>query len=384
MALNQVLAMVLAGGKGDRLFPLTEDRAKPAVPFGGNFRLIDFTLSNCFNSGVHNIKILTQYKSDSLDRHITTWKKVQSNMESCCNINTVKSSETYPYRGTADAVRQNIGIIEENKPDYVLILSSDHVYKMDYSKMLEAHIRNDAEVTIGAVETDIAEAASFGVIEADKKGRISGFQEKPEIPQPLAGRTDVAYISMGIYIFNYQTLVDALGGTADDFGRDIIPELIMDRRVFAYSFIDEEKGIPNYWRDVGTIDSYYKTNLELVNSKPAFRLKDTEWPFLAGEIAVTGCAVNSIISEGCVINKGSVQNSVFSSDVHFDGSAKISESILFKGVRIGEGVKVHKAIIEQGVSVPAGARIGYDITEDRKRFTVSPHGVVVVGSKAIF
>jgi len=384
MASNQVLAMVLAGGKGERLYPLTEDRSKPAVPFGGNFKLIDFTLSNCINSGFRNIKILTQYKSESLDNHISIWKKIHNRMGTCRDINTIKSTGIHMYRGTADAIRQNIRTIEKNKPDYVLILSSDHVYSMDYSKMLKAHIRNNAEVTIGAVETEISEATSFGVIEADKTDRIIGFEEKPENPQSVPGKPDTAYISMGIYIFNCKTLINALKGTENDFGRDIIPKLIKGSSVFAYSFIDEEKKTPNYWRDVGTIDSYYKTNMELVSSEPAFRLKDPKWPFLVGEPAILGISANSIIPRDCVINNGRVEKSVFSSGVYVDGTANITESILFKGVRIGKGAQVHKAIIEQGVNVPAGTRIGYDIIEDRKRFTVSSQGVVVVGAKANF
>ncbi|MCK5200185.1 MAG: hypothetical protein KAR21_17635, partial [Spirochaetales bacterium] len=259
-----------------------------------------------------------------------------------------------------------------------------HVYSMDYSKMLNAHIRNKAEVTIGAVETDIEEAASFGVIEANNTDRIIGFEEKPENPQAVPGKPDTAYISMGIYIFNCKTLINALKGTEDDFGRDIIPKLIKGSSVFAYSFVDEEKGTPNYWRDVGTIDSYYKTNLELVNSKPAFRLKDPKWPFLAGDIASVGVSANSIIPKDCVTNNCKVVKSMFSSGVHIDASANISESIIFKGVVIGKGVQVRKAIIEQDIKIPAGTRIGYDITEDRKRFAVSPQGVVVVGAKANF
>lgn len=385
MASGKVLIMILAGGKGERLFPLTETRCKPEVPFGSNCKLIDFTLSNCVNSGFSNIQILTQYKSDSLERHIKKWKEIHSKTGHYIKVHIIKSRNITQFKGTADAVRQNLQIIENKKPDHIFILSSDHVYKMDYSVMLKAHLLNNSEVTIGALESDIAGASSFGVIEADKTDRITGFEEKPGIPRSIVGNPDVAYISMGIYVFNYQTLIDSLQGIENDFGKDIIPKLIKIRRVFAYNFIDEIKGGPKYWRDVGTIDSYYEATLDLVNSKPALKLKDPKWPLFTGKIEVSGVkSANSVFSDNFTINRGNIEHSICSTGVLIGNSADITDSILFKGVVIGKGAKVHKAIIDQGVRIPAGTRIGFNITEDRKRFTVSPHGVVVVGAKAVF
>ena len=396
--LRDTLTMVLAGGQGERLYPLTKDRAKPAVPFGGIYRIIDFTLSNCVNSGIRKILILTQYKSSSLDRHIAHgWSIFRSELGEF--IYTVppqfRSSRNW-YLGTADAIYQNIYHLQQERPERVLILSGDHVYKMDYGKMIEFHEEKEADLTIGAVEVEKEGASSLGVMEVDDEGRVIGFQEKPETPKTLPSDPTKSFVSMGIYVFRTEELVravveDAKTDSAHDFGKNVIPRMIRPKRVFAYRFEDENKKEVPYWRDIGFIDTYWETNMDLVQVSPIFNLYDRSWPIrtyqqqyppvktvFAQEGGRMGVAVDSLVSSGSIISGGRVERSILSPGVHIHSYASVSESILMDDVEVGRYAKIRKTIIDKRVYVPEHFEIGYDLAQDRRRFTVSPGGVVVV------
>ncbi|MFZ3123135.1 MAG: glucose-1-phosphate adenylyltransferase [Thermodesulfovibrionales bacterium] len=398
---KDMLAIILAGGKGERLHPLTIHRAKPAVPFGGKYRIIDFTLSNCINSGIRKIAVLTQYKSLSLNRHLALgWEHLLNPEldEFIISVPPQKRVDERWYEGTADAVYQNIYFIEKEAPAYLLILSGDHVYKMDYSEMFSFHISKGAVGTIAAIEMDREKASSFGVIEVDEKSRIIGFKEKPKKPKPMPGSPDQALVSMGVYLFNTQDVLselmsDALRSTAHDFGRNIIPDMIKTDRLFAYNFKDENKKKAKYWRDVGSIDGYWEANMEIVSVDPMFNLYDEEWPLRTYQPQYPpakfvfaqerkggrlGIALDSIVCDGCIISGGRVQNSVLSPNVRVNSWADVRDSVLMENVEIGRHCKIKKAIIDKDVSVPEGTVIGYDIESDRKRFHVSAEGVVVI------
>ncbi|KAF0181033.1 MAG: glucose-1-phosphate adenylyltransferase [Nitrospirae bacterium] len=398
---RSVLSLVLAGGKGERLAPLTTPRAKPAVPFGGKYRIIDFTLSNCINSTIKKIAVITQYKSLSLDRHVQLgWQRLVS-PELGEFIYTVPAQQQVGerwYSGTADAVFQNIFFIEKINLPYLLVLSGDHIYKMDYSEMLDFHIQHGALSTIAAIEVDTDSARAFGVMQVDEDGRIIGFEEKPAEPKTIPGKPGQCLASMGIYLFNTDDIIhslkkDAASSSSHDFGKNIIPELIKTGRVFAYNFQDENKKNAKYWRDVGTIDAYWEANMDLVSVDPQLNLYDEHWPIRTHQRQCPpvkfvfaqeypggrlGHALDSIVSDGCIISGGRVLNSVLSPNVRINSWAEVQESILMENVEIGRKCKIRRAIIDKNVFIPSETIIGYDPEEDRKRFHVSPSGIVVV------
>ncbi len=390
--------MILAGGEGQRLYPLTKDRAKPAVPFGGIYRIIDFSLSNCLNSGLHKVVILTQYKSLSLDRHIRLgwWNLFNSLLNEYVEVipPQMRVSEQW-YRGTADAIYHNIYTLEREHPEKVLILGGDHVYKMDYRKMLHYHMEKQADLTVGAVEVPIEEAHRFGVLQVDEQNRILGFQEKPKTPRPMPSDPGKVLASMGIYLFNTEILVrrvveDAKRHTSHDFGKDVIPAMVGRDRVFAYPFEDENKKPLKYWRDIGTLDAYWEANMDLVAVDPIFNLYDRDWPIrtfheqfppaktVLSNGEMTGVALNSLLSPGCIISGAKVIHSVLSPDVRIEIGSEVIDSVVMDSVRIGKNVKIKRAIIDKGVVVPDDTLIGYNLEEDRKHFTVTDKGIVVV------
>ncbi len=398
-----VLAVILAGGKGSRLEPLTRDRAKPAVPFGGCYRIIDFTLSNCFNSGLRRMLLLTQYKAMSLGRHVNlAWRRYVCN-ELGEFIDVVPPQQRIDenwYLGTADAVYQNIYTLEKERPEYVIILAGDHIYKMDYYKMFNFHQQHKADVTIGALRVAVPEATQFGVMQVDEESRIVGFQEKPARPKPIPGDSEHALASMGIYIFNARFLFEQLcedairGASAHDFGKNIIPSIIDSQRVFAYPFKDENRKGDAYWRDVGTLDAYFEANMDLVSVDPLLNLYDNHWPirtfhanspppkFVFAEEGVRarrGQAVDSVVCLGTIISGGSVERSIVGPNARINSYAHVQDSILFEGVDIGRHATVRRAIIDKGVRIPSGVAIGYDFDEDRRRgFTITDEGIVVI------
>ncbi|RTZ91652.1 MAG: glucose-1-phosphate adenylyltransferase [Deltaproteobacteria bacterium] len=403
---KQALAVILAGGLGSRLYPLTKDRAKPAVPFGGKYRIIDFTLSNCINSGLRRIIVLTQYKSSSLIRHLRDgWTILNPELgEYILNIPPQMRISTDWYLGTADALYQNLYFINSANPRYTLILSGDHVYKMDYSKLLWYHRRKGAELTIAAKIVPIEDAHHFGVIHADENMRIIGFQEKPEKPKPLPNNPDFALISMGIYVFNTDFMVDVLKKDAQDphsthdFGKDIIPALIESHRVYIYPFGGTRKKTrfpdDTYWRDVGTLDAYWEANMDLASVTPKFDLYDPDWPFRTyqGQFPPAksvydnvsggrvGAALDSLVCGGVVISGGRVIRSILSPGVRIHSYAEVTESVLLDRVDVGRRARIRKAIIDKDVKIPRGMEIGFDPEKDAKRFTITESGIVVVPS----
>jgi glucose-1-phosphate adenylyltransferase len=396
-----ILAMILAGGKGERLHPLTLHRAKPAVPFGGIYRIIDFTLSNCINSGIRKIAVLTQYKSLSLDKHLRLgWNFFSGELsEFIISVPPQQRVGNKWYQGTADAIYQNIYMIEKDAPDHLLILAGDHIYKMDYSEMLAFHRSTQAEATVAAIEVPVEQAMSFGVVEVDRESRIVGFEEKPSRPRPIPGRPGFAFASMGIYLFNTKTILDhlrfdALHDTAHDFGKNIIPDMMHKARVFAYNFRDENKKAAKYWRDVGTIDAYWEANMDLVNVDPQLNLYDPSWPIRTYQAqnppakfvfaqekkgGRLGIALDSTVANGCIVSGGRVQNSVLSANVRINSYSEVHDSILMENVNIGRHSRIRRAIIDKDVVIPSGMEIGYDEESDRKRYHVSPAGIVVIG-----
>lgn len=383
-----LLAVVLAGGAGKRLFPLTRDRAKPAVPFGGGYRIIDFTLSNCFNSGIRKILLLTQYKTMSLDRHIAMgWTPFfcRPGGEFIDVLPPQQRIGADWYQGTANAVYQNIYALERESPTDILILAGDHIYRMDYGRLFERHRRTDADLTIGSISVPIAEARGrLGVLQIDEDGRVIGFEEKPERPRPDPRAPDRAIASMGIYVFKAGFLFETLCrdatrvGSRHDFGSNIIPRLLESDRVYACPFAaDGDDAL--YWRDVGTIDSYYEANMDLISVEPSLNLYDRQWPiytcraydppakFVFAEERRRGEALNSIVSPGTIVSGGSVRHSVLGPRVLIESCAEVEDSILFRNARIGRHARVRRAILDKGAVVADGERIGFDPEEDRRR-----------------
>jgi glucose-1-phosphate adenylyltransferase len=391
---DDVVVMVLAGGVGERLYPLTKERAKPAVYFGGPYRIIDFTLSNCINSGFRRVFIALQYKSLSLSRHIRMgWSVVADELGEFVEILTPqKRVGEHWYLGTADAVYQNLYSIVREGPRYLIVLSGDHVYKMDYAKMLRFHQTTGAGATIAVIEVPSEEAHRFGVLQADEKDRITGFLEKPK-NLPPGGQV---LASMGIYIFDMEALAPALEEDArrpssHDFGKDIIPALVAKTPVYAYRFYDENKKSSKYWRDIGTLDAYFEANMDLCQVNPEFNLYDPEWPLrthqmqappakfvFADEGRRCGQALDSIISAGCILSGSRIAGSVLCPNVRVHSFCEIDQSILMPGVRVGRHARIRRAIIDRDVFIPRGARIGFDRDEDRRRHTVTDSGIVVV------
>lgn len=402
--MQDVLTLILAGGKGTRLEPLTRDRAKPAVPFGGQYRIIDFTLSNCINSGLRKILVLTQYKAASLDRHINTgWRFLSRDLGEYIDVIPPQQRvDEHWYQGTADAIYQNIYTIEKESPTHVLILSGDHIYKMNYRPMLEAHEARKADVTIACLPVPRLEARDFGVLEVDSDGRIVGFAEKPENPKSMPDNSNMALASMGVYIFTTDVMYEKLCEDAvhrdskHDFGRNVIPEMIQTHSVVAYPFRDENRKAAAYWRDVGTLDSYYNANMDLIQVDPVLNLYDVNWQirttrfqdppakFVFGERgeaphARRGEAINSIVCEGSIVSGGHVERSILSRRVRINSYAWVEDSILFENVNVGRHAKIRNAIVDKDVVIPAGAHIGYDLEQDRARgFAISENGIVVI------
>lgn len=402
--MQDVLAVILAGGKGSRLEPLTRDRAKPAVPFGGAYRIIDFTLSNCLNSGLRRLLLLTQYKAMSLDRHINLgWRKFLCR-ELGEFIDVVPPQQRIDenwYQGTADAVYQNIYTIEKERPEYIVILAGDHIYKMDYLKLVDFHRTAGADMTVGALRVGVNEAAGqFGVMEINRDYRIIGFEEKPHFPKTIPGDPEHTLASMGIYVVGSRFLFEQLcidatrPGSSHDFGRDIVPSIIETHKVYAFPFRDENRKKDAYWRDVGTLDAYYDANLDLISVDPALNLYDQRWPirtylpnlpppkFVFAEESADGRrgqALDSIVCQGSIISGGRVYRSVIGTNVRVNSYAVVEDSIVFDHVDIGRHAKIRRAIIDKGVHIPAGVEIGYDHDQDRARgFIVSDSGVTVI------
>lgn len=398
------VALILAGGKGTRLEPLTRDRAKPAVPFGGMYRIIDFALSNCINSGLRRILLMTQYKAASLDRHINQgWRFLCRELDEYVDILSPQQriDESW-YLGTADAVYQNIYSIERTNPDNLLILSGDHIYKMDYSELLKAHKASDADATICCLPVSMEEGKGFGVMQIDDRNRIIDFQEKPEHPQPMPNDPSRCLASMGIYVFKADFLFEELcrdaiePGSSRDFGKDIIPRIMKTHKLCAYEFKDQQTGTTNYWRDVGTLDSYYEANMDLVSVSPELNLYDNEWPIRtysppnpppkfvfaqqAQETPRIGQAHDSLVCPGSIISGGTVMGSIISSNVRVNSWSKVERSILFEGVEVGRNAQIRNAIIDKGVKIPEGMHIGFDANADKARgFTVTESGITVIG-----
>jgi glucose-1-phosphate adenylyltransferase len=397
--LDDCLVILLAGGVGERLYPLTKERAKPAVYFGGPYRIIDFTLSNCINSGLRKIFIATQYKSLSLHRHIRMgWSVVSEELGEFVEILPPQKrvGERW-YLGTADAVYQNLYSIVRESPRHVIVLAGDHVYKMDYSKMLRFHLDHQAALTLAAIEVPVAAGPRFGVVAVEDADRIVGFQEKPRDPAPIPGSPDLVLGSMGVYIFEIDILIealesDAVRSTTHDFGKDIIPALIGEQvPAFAYRFYDENKKAAKYWRDIGTLDAYFEANMDLCQVNPEFNLYDPDWPLrtyqpqappakfvFAEEGTRCGVALDSIISPGCIVSGSRIVGSVLCPNVRVHSFGVIEQAILMPGVRVGRHARIRHAIIDRDVLIPRGAIIGFNPEEDRRRHTVTDRGVVVV------
>jgi glucose-1-phosphate adenylyltransferase len=392
------LALVLAGGRGTRLKELTQWRVKPAVPFGGKFRIIDFVLSNLVNSDIRKISILTQYKSQSLIRHVMRgWELLRSEFDEFieCVPAQKRMSEDW-YTGTADAIYQNIDLIRFYNPEYVMILAGDHIYKMDYRHMLAFHKGSKADLTVGCIDVQLEEARRFGVMSVNEQYRITGFQEKPDQPVPMPEREDRALASMGIYIFNTSFLVEQLlkdvknEHSTHDFGKDIIPSVIENNRIYAFPFIDFENNQPFYWRDVGTVDSYWEASMELIGVSPELNLYDMDWPirtsphhypsakFVFNEEDRQGKAIDSIVSEGCIVSGAEVLHSLLSTNVRVEEKSFVKDSVILPNVQIGPRCRIVKAIIDKECVIPEGTVIGENPEEDRQRFDVSPGGIVLV------
>ncbi|HMK36104.1 MAG TPA: glucose-1-phosphate adenylyltransferase [Desulfomonilaceae bacterium] len=399
--MRNTLCILMAGGKGERLYPLTKARAKPSVRFGGIYRIVDFTLSNCLNSNIRRIYVLTQYRSLSLDRHVRLgWSIFNHELDEFieCVPPQQRNVDRW-YRGTADSIYQNIYLLQRERPERVLILSGDHVYKMNYNDMLAYHLEKNAELTVAGVEVDRKEASAFGVIGSDPEFRIIDWEEKPKEPKSVPGKPDKAFVSMGVYIFNTDALVKTViadakdTASSHDFGKNVVPRMIENKnRVFVHNFIEANNPEGRYWRDIGTLDAYWEANMDLCGVKPQCNLHDPSWPIRTYQEQVppartvsadtagsaSGTVLNSLISGGCVISSGDVKRCVLSHYVRVNAGSTVEDSVLLDGVTIGRRARVRKAIIDQEVAVPDGFVIGHDNEKDKARFTISPGGVVIV------
>ncbi len=394
--------MILAGGRGTRLHQLTDWRAKPAVPFGGKFRIIDFVLSNCVNSGIRRIGVATQYKSHSLIQHIQRgWSFLNGQFGEFIDVLPAQQRiEEMWYRGTADAVFQNLDIMRDTNPDYVLILAGDHVYKMDYGKLLASHVEKQADMTVACIEVPIKDASGFGVMGVDTESRVVNFHEKPDHPTPIPGNPNLALASMGVYVFNTRFLYEQLVRDADDknsshdFGKDIIPHLVSARyRVFAQSFEDScvnLNGEVPYWRDVGTIDAYWEANMELTKVTPALNMYDQEWPiwtyqeqlppakFVFDDSTRRGMAVDSLVSGGCIISGAYVRNSLLFSNVHVHSYSNVEDSVILPNVKVSRNVTLKRVVVDKNCVIPEGMTAGVNREEDARRFFVSDNGITLI------
>ncbi len=398
---KNTVALILAGGRGSRLKHLTDWRAKPAVPFGGKFRIIDFPLSNCLNSGIRRIGVVTQYKAHSLIQHLQRgWGFLRGEFNEFIDLLPAQQRiEAEWYKGTADAVFQNMDILRHYAPEFVLILAGDHIYKMDYGEMLASHAASAADLTIACIDVPIADASAFGVISVDQYQRVTSFAEKPSQPQSIPGDPNRALASMGIYIFNAKFLYEQLIRDADDrssahdFGQDIIPYLVSRYRVFAHRFAESCVGMQNsepYWRDVGTIEAYWEANMELAKITPDLNLYDDKWPiwtyqeqlppakFVFDDDDRRGSAVDTMVSGGCIISGASVRRSVLFSDVRVNAYSEITDSVILPKVDIGRYVKLHKVVVDKGCRIPDGMEVGFNREKDAERFYVSDAGVTLI------
>jgi len=403
---DKTLSIVLAGGRGARLQPLTEERAKPAVPFGGKYRIIDFTLSNCLQSGLRRILVLTQYKSHSLQEHLRDgWSIFNPELNEYITAvpPQMRTGKDW-YAGTADAIYQNLNLLEDSGAEYVLILSGDHIYRMDYAAMLKFHARHNAAATVACMEVSLDEARGFGVLSIEQNGLVQGFEEKPSNPQGLPENPQCALASMGIYVFNLKLLQKELvldhknPDSSHDFGQDILPRLIGKQPVFAYPFSSQGGRVAqdHYWKDVGTLDAYYEANIAMLEPVPPLNLYQRDWPIrtylpqsppartVPGSDGQLGVIYNSSISGGTVINGGTVKHSILSAWVRLEQASLVEDSILFNNVYVGAGAKLKRCIVDKHVSIPDGEAIGYDLERDRKRFTVTEKGVIVISRRVDF
>jgi glucose-1-phosphate adenylyltransferase len=404
LARRNILTMILAGGMGERLYPLTRDRAKPAVPFGGRYRIIDFVINNFINSGFFKIKVMTQFKSNSLIEHITrTWRLVPEIGQYVDIVPAQMRKGPFWFRGTADAVFQNLELIFDEQPEFVCVFGGDHIYKMDVNQMLQEHMANDADLTIATIPVPVEEAHHFGIVEVDSDWKVTGFVEKPkEGAKTIPGRPDMVLASMGNYIFKANVMIEvlqrnALRDAAHDFGKEIIPAMYPKMKVYAYDFgqnyVPGEAEINRgYWRDVGTIDSYFAASLDLVAVTPLFNLYNAQWPMVSAPLNLPpakfvfadsksqriGIATDSLVSAGVIISGGTINRSILHPRVRIHSYTDVDESILMDGVEIGRHSKIRRTIIDKGVKIPANTTIGYDIEADRARFTVTDSGIVVV------
>jgi len=399
---KQTLALILAGGRGSRLHDLTKWRAKPAVQFGGKFRIIDFPLSNCINSGIRRIGVVTQYKAHSLIQHIQRgWGFMRGEFGEFVELLPAQQRiEAEWYKGTADAVFQNLDILRSHAPEYIIILAGDHIYKMDYGKMLASHVSNAADMTIACLTVPLADASAFGVMTVDGDNRIVEFNEKPANPVAMPGNPGHAMASMGIYVFNtaflYEQLIRDAHDTysTHDFGHDIIPYLISRCRVFAHHFeescVSEEHNNHSYWRDVGTVDAYWEANMEMTKVVPDLNIYDKNWPiwtyqeqlppakFVFDDEDRRGTAVDSLVSGGCIISGATVKHSILFSDVHVQCFSQVEDSVILPKVRVGENIVIKRAIVDRGCDIPNNFKVGLNTEEDRKRFYVSEKGIVLI------
>jgi glucose-1-phosphate adenylyltransferase len=399
--LRDLTTIVMAGGKGERLSPLTRDKAKPAIVFGGIYRIIDFTLSNCLNSGIRRIYVLSQYGSLSLDIHLRlTWDVFRPDLgEFIYSVPPQQITVNRWYRGTADSIYQNLKLLDEERPKHVLILSGDHVYKMDYLAMLDFHLSRGADLTVAAVPAPRREASAFGILHAADDGRVINFLEKPADPPSMPGNPDMSLVSMGVYIFAAETLVRELIADAKhkesqhDFGRNIIPHMVDKKKVFAYNFMEKGGDKPGYWRDIGQLDAYFQAHLDLMGEKPVFDLYADDWP-MRSQLTSTPPTkylshnkpvdiTDSLIASGCELHEAKVARAVLSPRVRVGKGAQIEEAIIWNNVRVGLGAKIRRAIIEDGVNIPPRFTIGYNHEADAARFPVTEGGIVVVPNNVI-
>jgi glucose-1-phosphate adenylyltransferase len=400
---RQTIALILAGGRGARLHALTEHCAKPAVYFGGKFRIIDFVLSNCLNSGVHRIGVLTQYKSHRLLRHLQHgWSFLRNEFNEFIDLLPAQQrvDEESWYRGTADAVFQNLDILRSHRAKYILILAGDHIYKMDYASLINDHVARGAPCTVACIEVPVAQASAFGVMTVDATRRITRFEEKPTSPESVPGAPGLALASMGIYVFNAKYLFEALEAdiknpsSSHDFGKDLIPAMVARRDAIAHPFglscVRTSAQAPSYWRDVGTIDAYWATNIDLTATVPELDLYDREWPiwtyqdtlppakFVFDDEGRRGMAVDSLVAGGCIVSGATIRRSVLSTGVHIHSFSSIEDSVILPGSDIGQGCRLHKVVVDEDCQIPSGLHIGFDAATDARRFYRSPDGVVLV------
>ena len=403
---NQTLTFILAGGEGSRLYPLTARRSKPSVPFGGKYRIIDFTLTNCLHSGLRRILVLTQYKSHSLNKHLRDgWSIFNPELrEFIIPVPAQMNLGQHWYEGTADAIFQNMNLLERSNSEYTMVLSGDHIYRMDYAAMLQSHKASGADVTIACMEVSIEEASAFGVVVINDDQQIIAFEEKPGQPTPIPSNPQKALVSMGLYVFSSELLKMALmrdhqlEGSSHDFGKDVLPLLVQDQKVYAYKFGGEKGRVTpdRYWRDVGTIDAYFRANMDLLAPVPPLDLYQHNWPIrtyqqqtppartIPGASGTEGVLINSILAGGVVISGGNIRDSILFAGIYIDDKAIIEKSILFNDVQVGAGARLRNCIVDKGVSIPPGEEIGRDLDKDRQRFTVSEQGIVVVPAGFVF